>query len=295
VLARRVLALNLVDEATIEILGLPPDEGADALLRGDIDVIMMLTTWDAPAVRKLLAAPGIVLQGHLRADAYVALFPSLTKVVLPAGVADLARIIPPEDVPLVGVETSLLVHRKLHPATQYLLLEAASEIHGGPGVFHRAGRFPAPEAVDLPLTEQARTFHASGRPFVYRYLPLWLAGVAERLLIVIIPLFAVVLPIAHFLPNTIAFVSERRIYRLYTELKFVERELESPQPTVTLEDLASMLENLAKQSNHLRVPLGFAQRLFILKSHIAMAQEQVEARRRSAASGLDEGTAPERR
>ncbi|MGO8404019.1 hypothetical protein ACC783_38060, partial [Rhizobium ruizarguesonis] len=83
--------------------------------------------------------------------AYVALFPSLSKVVLPTGVADLARNIPPRDVTLLAVETSLVVRRNLHPALQYLLLEAASEIHGGPEIFHKAGRFPAAEAINLPL------------------------------------------------------------------------------------------------------------------------------------------------
>ena len=40
-------------------------------------------------------ADGVVLESYPRADAYVALFPSLYKVVLPTGVADLARNIPP--------------------------------------------------------------------------------------------------------------------------------------------------------------------------------------------------------
>jgi TRAP-type uncharacterized transport system substrate-binding protein len=288
VLVRRVLALNSVDESKVELLGLTPEGGAEALLRGEIDGVMMLTTGESPAVRKLLAAEGITLQSHRRADAYVALFPSLCKVVLPEGAADLARNIPPRDIPLVGVETSLLVRRKLHPATQYLLLEAASEIHGGPGLFHRVGRFPAPEAVDVPLSEQARSFYRSGRPFVYRYLPLWLAGLTERLLIILLPLFAVVFPVAHFLPSIIAFVTERRIYALYGELKVVELELERTRPVVALDELAGVLEDLGRRANRFRVPLGYTQRLFILKSHIAMAQAQVEERRRvQAATAAD--------
>ena len=52
----------------------------------------------------------------------------------------------------------------LHPALQYLLLETASEVHGGPGVFNRAGEFPAAEPVDLPLSEPAREYYrAAGR------------------------------------------------------------------------------------------------------------------------------------
>jgi TRAP-type uncharacterized transport system substrate-binding protein len=278
ILARRLLALNAVPETSVELLALTPEQTAEALLSGEIDGAFMLTSWQSPAVQRLLHADGIVLENYPRADAYVALFPSLVKVVLPTGVVDLARNIPPADVALLAVQASLVVRTDLHPALQYLLLEAASEIHGGPEVFHRAGRFPAPEALDLPLSDQARQFYRSGRPFVYRYLPFWLAGLAERLFILLIPLFAVVFPIAHFLPTIFAAVTERRIFSLYGQLKILERELETRGPGEPTDDVAAGLKELARRANRLRVPLSFAQRLFILKSHIALAQEQVEKR-----------------
>jgi TRAP-type uncharacterized transport system substrate-binding protein len=283
VIMRMFLALNGVDEASVELLGLSPEEGAEALVRGDIDGAIMVTSWQSPAVRKLLVAEGIVLQGHPRADAYVARFPSLSKVVLPTGVADFARNIPPEDVPILAVEASLAVRKSLHPGLQYLLLAAAAEIHGGPDVFYRAGRFPSPVAINLPLSDQAQSFYKSGRPFVYRYLPFWVAGLAEHLLVVLIPLFTVVFPIAHFLPAVYGSFINRRIYNLYGELKFLEAEMETASPGAA----ARELDELAKRANRLRVPLGYAQRLFILKSHIAIAQEEARKRQRS-------GSGPER-
>ena len=276
VLARRLLELNGVPDSSVTLLGLSPEQSADALISGEIDAALMLTSWQSPAVRKLLAADGIVLEGYPRADAYVAHFPALDKVVLPQGVADLARNIPPADVRLLAVESNLLIRSGLHPALQYLLLEAATEIHGGPDIFHAIGRFPAPGTIDLPLSEQARTYYKSGRPFVYRYLPFWLAGLGERLLILLIPLFAVVFPLASFLPRIFAAVTERRIFVLYRELKAVERALESAVPAIGLDQLAAALEDLDRRANHLRVPLVYSQRLFILKSHIALAQEQIE-------------------
>jgi TRAP-type uncharacterized transport system substrate-binding protein len=285
VLALKLLELNGVDETKVHLLGMTPDQSAAAMLRGEIDVAVMLTSWRSPAVQKLLVADGIVLAGYPRADAYVARFPSLTKVVLPMGVADLAKNIPPTDITLLAAQSNLVVRGDLHPATKYLLLQAASEIHGGPEIFHRAGRFPAAEAIDLPLADQAQTYYKSGLPFVYRYLPLWVAGLAERLWVVIIPLFAVVFPIANFLPAIIAFVTERRMFKLYGELRFVESQLEGPEPAVVIDELAAALEDLGKRANRLRVPLGYAQRLFILKSHIALAQQQVEKRRSAASRG----------
>lgn len=277
--ARRLLALNGVAESSVELLALTPEQSAGALLRGEIDGAMTLTSWRSPAVQQLLVAEGIVLESYPRADAYVARFPCLTKVVLPTGVADLARNIPRTDVPLLAIEASLVVREDVHPAIQYLLLEAASEVHGGPEIFHRAGRFPAADAIDLPLSDQARAFYKSGLPFVYRYLPYWAAGVVERLLILLIPLFAVVLPVAHFVPAIYGYVIDHRIFRLYGELKVLETELEQTGPGASWDDLAAALGGLARRASHLRVPLHYAQRLFILKGHIALAQEELEKRR----------------
>jgi hypothetical protein len=48
--------------------------------------------------------------------------------------------------------------------------------------------------------------------------------------------------------------------------------------------LDSELQDLDRRANHLWVPLAYAQRLFILKSHVALAREQVEKRRDAAAA-----------
>ena len=285
VLALRLLALNGVKDSSLRLFGLPPDRAADALMRGELDGVAMLTSLRSPVVRKLLVTDGVALLGYPRADAYVALFPSLTKVVLPAGVADLARNIPPKDVPLLAVEASLVARRNLHPALHYLLLQAASEIHGGPEIFHRAGRFPAAEGVDLPLSEQARQFYQSGVPFAYRTLPLWLAGMSERFLILLIPLLVVMFPLLRLVPGLYGYIVEHRIYRLYGQLRILEGELEEAGRGPALENVAVALEDLSRRASHLSVPLMFTQRLYILKSHIALAQVEVEKRRRAGAAG----------
>jgi TRAP-type uncharacterized transport system substrate-binding protein len=285
VLARRLLELNGVAETSVELLGLPPEQSAEALLRGEIDGAVMLTSWRSPVVRRLLVADGVVLESYPRADAYVALFPSLYKVVLPTGVADLARNIPPRDVTLLAVESSLVVRKGLHPALQYLLLEAASEIQGGPDIFHKAGRFPAAEAVNLPLSAQAREFYQSGLPFVYRVLPLWLAGLMERLLILLIPLFVVVFPAVRFLPGIYRYLIERRIYNLYGQLMVLETELNQASAGPAPHQLAAALEDLARRANRLSVPVRYSQQLFVLKSHIALTKEAVEKRRRAGSGG----------
>ena len=51
---------------------------------------------------------------------------------------------------MVAVKASLVVRRDLPAPVQYLLLDAAAQIHAPPGVFQKAGEFPAAAATDLP-------------------------------------------------------------------------------------------------------------------------------------------------
>ena len=116
------------------------------------------------------------------------------------GVGSIALNRPPADVNVVGPKASLIVRRDLHPAIQYLLLEAASEIHSAPDLFQRSGQFPAPEHIDLPLSAQASQFYRSGPPFLQRYLPFWLAVLASGLLVLLIPIVGIAYPLLRGAP-----------------------------------------------------------------------------------------------
>jgi TRAP-type uncharacterized transport system substrate-binding protein len=163
--------LGGIDSRSPDLLPLAPADDAERLVRGEIDAAAIVTSWESPVLRQLLAAPGVALASFPRADAHVALNPYLSKLVLPAGVGDLGRNIPPADVVLVAPRASLVVRRDLHPGVQYLLLAAADEVHSPPGLFHRAGEFTAPEAIDLPLSADARQLYKSGPPFLAP--PVW--------------------------------------------------------------------------------------------------------------------------
>ena len=134
-------------------------------------------------MQQLLNAKDVNLESIHRADAFVALYPFLNKLVLPAGLVDMAQPRPPEDVLLIAPKSSLVVRNDLHPAIQYLLLEAAVEIHSSPGMFQTTGQFRAPESIDVPLSPCASEFYKTGAPFLRRHLPFWLAVFLEQPLV----------------------------------------------------------------------------------------------------------------
>jgi hypothetical protein len=179
---------------------------------------------------------------------------------------------------LIAPKASLVVRRDLHPAIQYLLLDAASEIHGGPGIFNKAGQFPAAEATDLPLSNSARQYYKSGQPFLQRYLPFWLAVLVGQLLILAIPVVGVLYPMLRLAPAVYGWGMRRRIFRLYGQLKFLELELDRRRPEQDVTDLVGKLDRLEARANHLRMPAAFAHLLYTLRMHMNLVRARVEKR-----------------
>ena len=158
----KLLKRNDVDQNVGELLALPPEEAADKLLAGDIDAMAMLASWDAPVVQQLVADERVELLNLARADAYVALYPFLSKGDSASGRRRSRQGSPAGR--RFASKASLVVRKDLHSAIQYLLLSSAAQVHSGVSMFHRAGRFPAAEGIELPLSSEAVQFYKSGQP-----------------------------------------------------------------------------------------------------------------------------------
>jgi len=275
----RALALDLIKRTGVEQqigewLALAPRPSAEKLAAGEIDVAFMMTAWDSPVVRQLLSDDRIGLSSFPRADAFVALYPYLNKVVVPRGVADLAKDQPPSDVVLVATKASLIVREDLHSAIQYLLLNAAVELHSGASIFNRANEFPAAEAIDIPLSSEALRFYKSGSPFLHEYFPFWVAALIGKLIILLIPILGVLYPMMRSLPRLYDWMMRSKVLRMYGELRLLEDETESARRSGSdTRDMIARLDRLEQQANHLRVPVAYASMLYSLRDHIALVRE----------------------
>jgi TRAP-type uncharacterized transport system substrate-binding protein len=268
--------VGVFDQKSATLLSLTPQESSAKLMNGGIDAAVLMGAWETPAIHQLLVAKDIDLVPIRRADAFVDLYPFLNKLVLRAGVADLAENRPPTDVLLIAPKASLVVRDDLHPAIQYLLLDAASQIHSGPGVFHKEGQFPAPESIDLPLSTHARQFYKTGSPFLQRNLPFWLAVLAQQILVLLVPVVGMVYPLLRFSPQILLSIQSRRVYKLYSELRLLERELASLGSTKDDKDLTERLDQLHDRASRLWVPTSLTPQLYNLRLHIRLVREEAE-------------------
>ncbi|MEM9531914.1 MAG: TAXI family TRAP transporter solute-binding subunit [Pseudomonadota bacterium] len=265
-----LLVLNGLDPGAMTAA--EPDDPAAALQAGEIDVVMLVAGENSPRVRELLSAPGIELMDLPRAPAYPLHRRFLSALQLPAGAVDLARDWPAADRRLVGVAAMLVADAELHPALVDLLLMQAPEIVGGAGLFHDRGDFPSPEFVSLPLGAEAARFHRRGPSFLQSVLPFWAATLIDRMIVMVVPLLALVLPLARVFPPVYRWRVRSRIYRWYRDLKGIEARLATEGPGSELADAISGLEHEVRQ---VETPLSYADELYHLRSHIELVRRKV--------------------
>ena len=267
--------VGIINQETATLLSFSAEESASKLQSGEIDVAILLEAWETPVVHKLLTAKDINVDSVPRADAFVALYPFLHKLAVPTGVADMKENRPPNNVVLLATKASLVVRQDLHPAIQYRLLEAASHVHSGAGLFHLAGQFPAAETTDLPLSTYARQFYKTGPPFLQRHLPFWLAVLVQQLLVLLVPVLGVLYPLLRFSPAMYGWLQQRRIYKLYAELMVLEEDMAS-SPLNHMQSYIEGLDRLDDRASRLSLPLPFQPLRYALRSHISVIRQRAE-------------------
>jgi len=201
--------------------------------------------------------------------------------VLPKGVVDLAANRPPEDTLLIASKASLAVRSELHPALQYLLLRAAAEVHGRPGMFQHAGEFPAAEPIDMPLSEEASDYYRSGPSLLQRSLPFWLAQLVQRTLILVLPIAGIIYPLWSLVPRMYGWRRRRRVDLLYRELRMLESQLRISAAALR-GGVLDRLDELDRRAQELRLPGSYGASIYNLRDHIAAVRERAQTAARAA-------------
>jgi hypothetical protein len=243
----------------------------DALLAGEIDVAVVPRS-DVTHLQELLHTPGIGLMNVVQAEALSKTVPGLKHVVLWRGILDLARDIPSSDVDLLALRNRLLVRKDLHPALQYLLLEAMREVHWAPGPFNRLGEFPAEQPNDLPLSPTAQAFYRSGPTFWQRYTSFWLTSLLDRIVFFVIPVLVALIPIISFAPRIFRWIFVYHIDQLHRALGNLESEFADGADMGRLLDYHTKLAEIESAVRSLKIARPFQADLQRLKIHLRMVQ-----------------------
>ena len=273
--AEKILGKGGVNSETAIFLPFAGTAAVEAINDGKVDAVWIIGAPDATAVKSLLQNPNVRIMSFPTAEAFTRIFPDLARMVLPQGVIDIYRNIPPNDVQLIGSTTKVLVRGDLHPEIVQLLLQTMVEAHGGSNIFQRIGEFPNGTDVEYPVAPAATDFYKNGPSFLQRHLPLWLSVHAQRAIAVLVATIALGLPMFRFLPTAYNWLTRRRLFYWYAELKALEASFDTDPTGKHLAQKQAEIERIEEAVSHIRFPLTFSDQLYNLRSHIDIVRRKI--------------------
>jgi TRAP-type uncharacterized transport system substrate-binding protein len=264
----RILKATGLDRSNLQFLNLPGEQAVNALRKGEIDATFVVDSYEAPNVQELLADPKIHLVTFKRAEAFTKIIPYLHILKAPEGSFNLERNFPSQDLQLVATTTNLLIDDRMHPAIQFLFLEAAKEINGKESFFAKRGEFPSFKDSLLPESPVAIHYEKNRYPLIATYFPFWLAEFISRLVFVFLPFCVIAYPVLQALPKFRTRRMYNKINRLYGELKTFEQDLLTNFDEAKRDEYLKRLDLLEYQALNIKVSKRLAGDYYALRTSI---------------------------
>jgi TRAP transporter TAXI family solute receptor len=274
-----LLAANGVKEGDATFLDIDAEDASKLLKEKKLDAAFVMgESASGSILRGMMRETGIRLYSFKQASAYSRKFDYLNKLELPQGSIDLGLNLPAEDLTLLAPTIELIARKDLHPALVELVVEAANEIHARPGMFQKRGEFPVAIEHSIRLSEDAEVYYKSGKGFLYRTLPFWLASVLSRLVIAFVPVLVVLIPLIRTVPVFFQWIARLRIRRRYRELRLLEQDFLAEKDPERRQRLRSHFDRIEDEVNQMRVRASFADQFYGLRGHIDYVRRIVNAR-----------------
>lgn len=277
-LVTELLTLNHLTQQTTQLLPLASAEAGMALIQKNIDAAFIVASEKSETVQQLLRNDQVKLLELKRTETYTRLLPYLSQITLPEGIIDLEKNIPQQTVKLLAPSANLVITDDFNPALTVLLLRAAKAIHHHSGIFSAANRFPSDQFTAYPINEVAERFYKVGPPFLMRYLPFWPAVFIDRMIVMLIPLLALILPLSKIMPPLYRWRIRSKIYRWYKELQEVDDSVHQQQ--LSAEKFAQLKQELIQienEVNKVKTPLSYADQVYNLLLHIDLVKKKLQA------------------
>lgn len=276
VLAMELLQLNHINQQSAKLLPLSSSDAASAIVQDQCDIALMVASGDSGIVQQLLRNDKIKLLQLSRADAYTRLLPYLSKITLSEGIVDLENNFPPQSIDLLSPTANLVVDEDFNSALIVLLLRAADNIHHKTSLFSAADRFPSGQFTAYPINEVAARFYKVGPPFLMRYLPFWPAVFIDRMIVMIIPLLALLIPLGKIMPPLYRWRIRSKIYRWYSDLQQVDDAMHhQPLSAEKIDSLNQNLIQIENEVNKVKTPLSYADQVYNLLLHIDLVKKKL--------------------
>ncbi|QWE25785.1 C4-dicarboxylate ABC transporter substrate-binding protein [Polynucleobacter sp. AP-Elch-400A-B2] len=271
-LTSQLLAASGLSLGDIRAEKLKPLDALEKFKKGELDAVFLVSAAEAPVVKKFYETPGIRLMNFEQAEAYVHLFPFLSKVTVPRGIVSIAYDLPRQDIQVLAATATLVGKNDISPALVTLLLSSTYDILKTYSYLQKPGEFPSGTGLDFPLHVDAEIYLKDGPSLLHRYLPFWTAVWIGRFAKIVIPLLVILVPLFTYIPAAKSLLLRLKLSRVYEELKAVERNASNPDlKEKNLKDL----ENIERRISNIKISMLDAKELYDLKGHVGEVRSRL--------------------
>ncbi len=274
-LVEKIFALDNISTKTTNILGLSTDESLASLKSGDIDVMFLCVNDHAEIMQKIFLDPNLKIMSMAKAYGFPPKISGLNVINIKRASLNVMNDSPDRDILLVSPTAELVARKDIHPAIVSLLIDISQELLSKSDSLSEEKHFPNPNHLNFDNNDDAQKVMRDGPSFLHRYLPFWVAVWVDRLLRVLIPLLAILIPVFNFLPSIITYRTKLKFAVIYKELKSVESIVQGGQ--FNHDKVINQLNELQTRAMSLRLSQMNNKGLYDLLSHIGDCRGRVNA------------------
>ncbi len=252
------------------------NKAAEALRNGKLDAAFFVAPAENVLIQTLGADPKLQLASFRRATAYEARIPFIQSLAVGEGLLSLAQNVPDRDIQTLSPVATLVSNEEFNPALVPLILEAAREVMVEGSLLDPAGAYPSPEPPTFSLSPDAERYYQKGLPLLQRYLPFRIASLADRYIILLIPLLMILIPLFKAVGPLYRWRIRARIYRWYRHLREIDRQMDSGTLLEHLDTEIAQLEQMQEQLAKVEVPLSYSNELYQLHVHLRYVIDRLQ-------------------
>jgi TRAP transporter TAXI family solute receptor len=271
-LSSQLLEASGISMGDIRAEKLAPLDALEKFKKGELDAVFLVSAAEAPLVKSFYETPGIRLMNFEQAEAYVHLFPFLSKVTVPRGVVSIEYDLPRQDIQVLAATATLVGKEDISPALVTLLLGDTYDILKTYTYLQKPGEFPSGTGLDFPLHVDAEIYLKDGPSLLHRHLPFWTAVWIGRFAKIVIPLLVIFIPLFTYIPAAKNLLLRLKLSQVYEELKGIEKNAANPD---LKEKNFKELEDIERRVANIKVSMLDAKELFDLKGHVGEVRSRL--------------------
>lgn len=273
-----MLAANQIDSQN-----LPPTWQASsgkkalaALLEDQLDAAFFLGPAESTLVQEAASHSDLQLVNFTQAEAYRARLPFITKVEVGPGLLNLATNQPPQNTTTVSPVAMLMANESFHPALTALVLVSAEKVMKAGSLIDAPDTWPQNLPHNFATLTEAEYFHTKGLPLLQRFLPFRIASLADRYIILVIPLIVLLFPLFKVAGPIYRWRIRARIYRWYKYLRDIDKQISNDTLPKHIDDEIKRLTDLQDELAKVEVPLSYTNELYELHLHVRYVLQRLK-------------------